>query len=613
MYALFGWGRVLLRVSGISAATPPLTAALGLAVVIALGGLINLVHLVHPVSLWLVVGLGIAAAIALRGPRVSGVKALSIGGYVASGFVMLLVAATLVPAITFNYRDDFQKYFVHPIRMLQTGCVQGSSVSAIGFETLGGQAWLHTFVVNLAAPEMLNAVDLAIALPLSIAIVATAPAASRVERFGRSLAALAVVVINPQVVNISATFTACALGAAVLLLPSAHVEPTSEVRPAAAYGCLLAALAALKTSLVVFAAMLFVVSVIAVFTRTGERSVALRWAAVCMSAASICLAPWLVSHASSFLAALAAPQAIPAPQPAEPYSVDLFSNDVTADYGYGDGFAPYTALLAVTIVIAAWAARASARDSERRGLGLLALNAALGAAVLYVLMAYVVGPAAQGAVTSLRLFVPMLLAVVPCTLIFAASTAAFSTARAQIVGAALVVAALVPFAPSFAQRSMQAIAEGSILAFPKLASAPWYVKYNEHVLHGAMRQQVAAAQAVVPPGAPLIAWINAPFWLDFRRNEVHDLELAGLETPWAEVPTAAYVIWEHNGVATPQLRDYVAQSTESAALQARIGAAGLRLAHAMIDLTRKSQVLYDDKHILVLRTEPNALQSRFRR
>jgi hypothetical protein len=414
--------------------------------------------------------------------------------------------------------------------------------------------------------------------------------------------------INPQIVNISSTFTGAALCMAVLSFAlHARIE---QPRSAWTVGLLLAGLCALKSSFVLLSVSLIAAHGGAIWLGTRSPARALRWMLVCVGAWGLFLLPWLLVHVSSYLASLTAVPALPAPAPFEPYSVDPFSNETSEANGYGDGFLPYTAATLVCLGLGVFGVAAAAERSTR---ALLGLAVAIGLGAVYVTMLYVVGPEAQGSTTSLRLFVPMLIGVMPGLLLFASDAARARHPRVLLVPVLVVGAALLPFSIGFPGRVVQALRQGSLLGFRALAEKPWYVEYNQHVLHGRMRQQVEAAQAAVPIGAAMIAWINAPFWLDYARNPIHDLDLAGLETPWAAVPATAYVIWEYNGVATPQMRGYELESKEPGALQARIAAAGMRMAYAMIDLARHSTIIYDDHQIMVLRlAKTSALQERYR-
>lgn len=615
--ALYGWGRAFARVCRLPNLPPALLCALGLAVVVGLGGVLNLAGWVSRPVLSAVVGTGIAAALVRRRVTTPTAAVLVPKATVATlataliaVAVLLIVAAAVVPALAFNFKDDFQKYFAHPARMLQTGRVSGSVLSAIGFETLGGQAFLHAFVLNVAGFDALNAVDLGLALPLCLLIVGLGPAESLAARGARLVAVLAVLVINPQVVNVSSAFTASALTLAALLLSDcAAIDRTAppDGRHAWAAGCLFAGLCALKTSFVLLVAALIASYGVALLMRTRSPRLTLRWTLLALASSALWLAPWLAVHASNFAAAFEVGPALPPPTPFEPYSVDVFSNELRDDSGYGDGFLPYTCAVLATLGIGAFGVWAAPRGADRPWCAYLACAVAVALAGVYAVMLYVVGPLGPGSITSLRLFVPMLIGVLPAVLVFASRAARPRRALWGVAPLVLAAAVLVPFVLGAPGRIGQAFAQGHVLGFSALAQEPWYVRYNHYTLHGPMREQVAAAQAAVPEGARVIAWINAPFWLDFKRNRVHDLDLAGLETPWSRVPDAAYVIWEHNGVATPAIRGYEIASHQPGALQARIGAAGLRMTYAMIDLARQSRIVYNDKQIMVLQLEQPAL------
>jgi hypothetical protein len=253
------------------------------------------------------------------------------------------------------------------------------------------------------------------------------------------------------------------------------------------------------------------------------------------------------------------------------------------------------------------------RSGKPRELGLtatlcLSLGSAIGA--LYVGMLYVVGPRSQGELTTLRLYVPMLLGSLPA-LFIGAARCLNGVSRWQLATVAcLALLPLTAFTPYASHRLWQAIARGSVVAFDDLDAQPWYIGYNREVLHGSMRERVAKAQAAIPAGAPLLTWINAPFWLDFRRNPIADLELAGLATPWSSIPAVPYVMWEYNSRPTMQLKDYQRELHEAGHLQVAIADAGLRLVYAMLSLPSVSQIVFNDQQIMVLKlADPSALRA----
>src|SRR5262245_6141476 len=109
--AFCGWGRVFARVSGIGSLSLPLSTASGLALVIGFGGVLNALGWVSSVALWILLGMGLMGFGLSSRPRDSlRVSGSTLIACVLAVLVLLWVLATLVPALQFNYHDDFQKY-----------------------------------------------------------------------------------------------------------------------------------------------------------------------------------------------------------------------------------------------------------------------------------------------------------------------------------------------------------------------------------------------------------------------------------------------------------------------------------------------------------------------
>ena len=139
--SLYGWGMAVRRFAHAEGSSRPLTMALGLAALLPIGGLLNLVRLATPVSLWLILGIGLvlfalhAKSLRMRWPRAD---AAQVEVLVTVGLTTLVIGVailTQLPPSAFNYHDDFQKYLAHPVRMLATGTLFGSPLSAIGSES----------------------------------------------------------------------------------------------------------------------------------------------------------------------------------------------------------------------------------------------------------------------------------------------------------------------------------------------------------------------------------------------------------------------------------------------------------------------------------------------
>jgi hypothetical protein len=536
-----------------------------------------------------------------RNVRISGA---GLAGATAIGLLLVFRLATLVPSHVFNWHDDYQKYFAHPVRMLDAGSVAGGSASALGYETLGGQALLHALALSYGPPEYLNAVELGFGFVLCLALVAMHGASqSPTTVVARVLAAAAVFVINPQVVNISTTYTGSALCAALVLLCAGPREEGAAPDRSRALVCglLLGAMCALKTTFALFAPLALATLCIALALRSDVRR-ALRWSLTAAFTAAIVLLPWALLHLPRYLSVLDnAPVANLITDPTAPHA-SLLSTAPDA-YG-GSSFAAYTGLVALGLVLSAARAIGAHRAGSRppwRAYCALAMSVTL--AIVYVVMVHVVAPMADGATTTLRLFTMLALGVVPAVIVLSFGGDPDTPAGARWLAAVLVLAALLPFLGPLQRRVSQAVVHGSILAFSDLALEERYEAYNFDVLHGPMRGRVRAAQASVPPGAPVIAVVNAPLWLDFARNPVEDVELAGLSVPWARVPDGRYVIWEFAGTATPQLRDFLYSRGADGVQRGVAATAGMQLTLALIELSQRARPIHDDGTIRVLQLD----------
>src|SRR5580700_4299422 len=282
-----GWGWAFLKVLRLDRGTWPLTAALGMAAVIFAGGILNLARLAYPSALAALAAIGLLLAIfALRDGLSIDPPPLIVATLIA--IVLVFTIATQLPPSVYNYHDDYQKYFAYPVRMVETGTVFGSPLSAMGLQTLGAQAFLDGFVVAFFPIVYINGVDAVFGLFLCL-ILATQ---FTTDRFMRVVCVASVVLINPQYVNIS-----------TLYCGSAMIMAMAAVEDSAALGLLYAALIAMKPIYAVFVAI-HLLTIAAGGIRSAVRT---------GLAAAIFLSPWVLVHAPNYLAALRIHHSAPTP------------------------------------------------------------------------------------------------------------------------------------------------------------------------------------------------------------------------------------------------------------------------------------------------------------
>lgn len=592
--SFYGWG-TLLRPGGRGAAV---TAAVGLAFFLSLGGLLNLLRCAFGWTLDLLLLAGLALALrrlvyALRGGaglRDPAPRAESLLPAALAALLLLPVVLTQAPPAAFNMHDDFEKYFAHPVRMLQTGTLFGSPLSALGSETLGGLAVLHGAILNHFPLPYLNAADAAFGLLLCLLLSFAALPPERRALPAALAAPLAVFFINPQYVNVSALYLGAALMLAAALLFAGGDRP-GELPPPAAAGALYAGLAALKPLFLLFAPLHlgFVLAALALSGR--PRAGLARLALAAAGFTLLFLLPWLLLHLPNYLGPYAAGPADPGAPGREPFP-PFFS---AAAGGYGGAPALYALAWLLPAAAGLYALLRCRRGEPGYAAAAGACLACAAAAPLPALF----GPALNGYAAGLRYAVPFLLAGIPAALQLLWPGGAPKLRAALLAGAALVLLAFAPLLPA---RLRQWFSAGSALSFSGLAANPAYIAYNAEALGPETAARVRAAQEAVPPGEPLTAWLYAPFRLDYARNPVCDAEPAGLGSPWAVPPPARYYLVEYRGRAVRPPEYFLKSAEYFSGRERRIALNSLAFMRRLEELRKGSTELYNDGRLAVFRT-----------
>lgn len=548
----WGWGRLLLRACRMEEENGhALAAALGLALLAAAGGVLNLAHAAVPPALWALLAAG--WAFALRAAWTRPRPPATLEQRLHAGAIALVAAFlgfSLLPGAAFNPYDDFQLYFPRIVRMLQTGTLSGNPFDPIGFDSLGGHAFLQAFTLLGFPLQYMNALDGVLAPVLALALVAAAGRALRLDPLVTAGAMAFFVLVPPQQVNTSPVYMTTLLSLALVPALAAHLAHNASWRSAAPAGLLLAALVGAKVTIVAFLfpmalAWLFVLGV------TEGWRVAMRSAAFVASWAAIFLAPWLIVHADHYAAWLQAGGA-PGYGLAGNPSVLL----VNLRLPWGGTVMAYNAvaLVAAAAAVAAWSGLrrlgGPERAFERRTLlALLALCDGTVAAYLINTFPYDVHHA-------IRYSAPVLIAAAAASVL--AIGLIVPRARARLAAAGLAACAAVLLAGATLDRARRAVEYRTVLAYPA-QDLPQFVILATWGLSGEVREWVLRAQATARPGERILALIACPYDLLFVRNPIFAASEFGLSSPWIRVPLDAnaeeiraylrgygvrYVIWQ---------------------------------------------------------------------
>jgi hypothetical protein len=602
--SLFGWGSAVRRLGG-DAGKPAVTVGVGLAALIFLGGLANLARIAYAPTLWLLAAAGLVLCLGQvhrwRPHLPRGVPArieMALAALTIAAAIGFAIATQLAPT-AFNVDDDFEKYLVYPVRMLETGTQAGDLLDALGIETLGGQSLLHGFVLSAFPLAYVNAVDAIFGLLLLLLLGASAGWRRLGALPGAALAAALIVAIDPEYVNVSALYIGAALMATGVLLVIG--DDPARPPPALALGLVYAAMISVKPTFAVFAAIHLPLSLPAFIAARGGCRAGIAAVLRTVLAAAFGLAPWLALSLPKYLHAFPSPHDAVTTGLERP--LDLLS---TGPLFLGGSYALYTSLAALAALAAIWALlfallrRDAAKPGRRAALGVFAGGAT--GALAYLALVLLIAPLSGGYYTGVRYAIPVLLAAAPITIVPAA--ALMPAARWRLAAALPVlatIAATIAFAPSLARRIERGVDVGTMLSYPAERTT-LYQSFNRFMLSSENRRQMRALQAKVPAGETLAAWIKAPFQLDYRRNPIVDVTASGLAAPWARLPgTVHYVLWQFHGYAVRDIEHYRQTLHAPGAYDRRQAARAIAFIRALKDMAGKAKIVYIDDAFAVLR------------
>ena len=174
----------------------------------------------------------------------------------------------------------------------------------------------------------------------------------------------------------------------------------------------------------------------------------------------------------------------------------------------------------------------------------------------------------------------------------------------------LAATSLATFTPSVAARAESAWKAHSVWSFASSTGDADYMEYMQRVLQGPEKETVRALQEKVPAGETILAWINAPFYLDYKRNRIVDIDPAGIGNPWARVPKAEYLIWDYDGFATRDAEWYRRQALDVGAGERRNAALSLDFLRHMAEMAKAGNVVFDNGEVKVVRLPAGGFQPR---
>jgi hypothetical protein len=593
---------------------------IGMGITLFIGGILNNYNLAYDSTIKIIFYLGIIIFLVKIIQSRHFLKNIVLFKNLKKNYYLLLLPVILVIISFFssinpdayNYHDDFQKYFVHPTKMLQTGSVFGGTLNAIGQQTLGGQAFFQSFFLSFIGLNAINIFDSVFCLTLSIFLLLELALKERAPIFGTLIACL-VVLIHPQYVNISSIYSVVLFILASIILSLEFLRNNLNansfyLKYVLTLSFLFSSLVVLKTNNVLFPLIYFFTFIFFLFAFRKFSKPMFNIILITPLLSLILTIPWLIFSFNLFIeSAQSTNQTLniePSVLQIEPYFKSLFSNDLLF---YGGSQLSYTSLTifgSLLIILTIFILMRYKKDHQKLdkiNLFLSFVSIVSGIAIYFLLL--FLGAKYAPITHLIRYSIPFIIATIPIGLFFLFLSIPKHFLYTKFIFYVVIIILSINFLPHYLKRITQSYECGSQLSFTTFACSDDYIKYNNQILKEEKKILVQELQKNIPEKKTIMAWINAPFYLDFKRNEIIDISIGGFDNPWTKFPSAEYMIWEYNGFATRSIKDLQLYANSSFLIDKRIAIRTLQHIKKINQLYKngKIKIIIDNGSVLIFK------------
>ena len=616
--SMYGWGHIFFLKSLSSYIS--VNIVIGMSVTLFIGGILNNFNFANESTIKTIFYLGLFLffiKIIINSRFLKNITLIK--SFKKNYYILLLPIILLIVSIfssidpdAYNYHDDFQKYFIHPIKMLETGSVFGGTLSAIGQQSLGGQAFFQSFFLSFVGLNAINIFDSVFCLSISIFLLLELALKERALMFGTLIACL-VVLFHPQYVNISSLYSSVLFILTSIILSLEFLRNHSNVNSfyfkyILALSFSLASLVILKTNNAIFPLIYFFIFIFFIFIFRKFSKPIFQSIFITPLISLILVVPWLITLFNLYKDSTQSTNKtlnlkIPSLQ-IEPYIKKLISNDSLI---YGGSHFAYTSLtivgflLIVLIIFVLKRKKIELQKLEKTNLFLSFVSIFSGIAIYFVMI--FLGAKYSPIEDLTRYSLPFIVATIPIGLFFLFVSIPKNFLYSKFVFYFIIIVLSINFFQYYVNRTIQSYKCGSQLSFTSFACSKDYLNYNKEVFKKEKKLFVQKLQKNIPEKKAIMVWINTPFYMDFKRNEIIDISIGGFDNPWAKFPSAEYMIWEYKGFATRSIRDLEYFANKSFLIDKRIAIRTLQHIKKINQLYKngKIKIIFDDGSVLIFK------------
>ncbi|MEG5042297.1 MULTISPECIES: hypothetical protein [unclassified Microcoleus] len=321
LLSLIGWGKFLNHILFPNQRKDwGQRAAWGLALSLIIGGVLNATWNISPPTIFIFLGLGlIYCLVDLVNHRQSIASNLSqlfqesrkdkiiLAGLATVSLLILiqyagwvytgrLNFANMVYADGFNTSDDYHAYLVFPHKMLQLGSMGLEPFSERRIVSFGGQSFLHTFIVSVLSDTNLNIIDPGLALIITLGLIIGFFKENQASTRRVIFTILFVLLIAVPKANTTSMMLPVPLFLSLFrTLDSKEINRNYWVFNACIIALISAAICTLKSSLIPASAIVFAVSYLCYFLSSNTKLKVVWEFGLATVLVGIFLLPWMIS------------------------------------------------------------------------------------------------------------------------------------------------------------------------------------------------------------------------------------------------------------------------------------------------------------------------------
>ena len=562
-FSMFGWGNIFFSkpISNLVS----INIVIGMGFTLFLGGIFNFLNLANENSIRAIFFIGLVLfIIKIIKIRHSIIKLLVNQNFRKINLIFILPIILLALSVfsslnpdTYNIFDDFQKYFLHPVKMLETGSVFGSNLSALGRETFGGQAFFQSFYVTWLGLRGLNIFDSTFCLCIIIFIILEWSIKQKITFIGFLTSSL-VIVIQPQYVNISSLYSGVLfmISSILIVLELLKNNLSYNLRNLKVFlgiSLCFSSLIVLKPFYILFPLIFFSLLIFFYFFFYKLNKEFIFFILIIPILTIILCLPWTIFPLKNYFNFQSNIGSIDLQlNMLQRYVPSLISIKALK---FGATQLHYTSLIflgsfLVLFNIFLLKNKKIERNEHSTRIFIVSSSSLLANLVIYLILLILAGINYIQFGTSIRYFIPFIIATFPLGFLILSSLYKNHLQYLKIFISLIILASLVSFFPHYIKRINQHYKCGSQLSFSSVACSKQYLNYNKFVFSTNKKDSVRKLQEYIPEGETIMVWINTPFYLNFKRNKIIEMDVAGINNSWATFPSSKYMIWEYRGLAT---------------------------------------------------------------